>query len=108
MIRVENIETPNGNKAVNQFHIEITGYSVDIFQSYSTTIAVHDRKNNIMFINKDYYKYSRTTSKYYNIWLNDYVFQTKFSGRDYAEYQLLSDDQFTTAVLKMINDRMKN
>ena len=106
MIRVENIETPNGNKAINQFHIELTGHGVDVFQSYSTTIAVHDKRGKTMYVNEDYYKYSRTTSKYYKIWLNDYVLPFIFKSE--LEYQVLSNDNFILAVTAFINKRIKN
>ena len=106
MIRVENIETPNGNKAINQFHIELQGFGVDVFQSYNSTIAVHDKRNKTIYINKDYYKYSRTTSKYYNIWINNYILPFIFKSE--LEYKMLDNENFISTVTTFINHRIKN
>jgi hypothetical protein len=99
MIKVENIETPKGNKAINQFYIYLKGRGVSLFQSYRTTIAAHDTKTKKIYINKDYYKYSRTTTKYYNIWINDYILPLVFASE--LEYIMLDDNQFQDIVLKL-------
>lgn len=34
------------------------------FQSYDTTIAIYNKDNNMLFLNKEYWNYSRTTLKH--------------------------------------------
>ena len=60
MFKIENLTSPNGNKVANQFQIKVSnGY---IFQSYESTVAAWSSKRKV--INKYYYKYSNTTTKY--------------------------------------------
>lgn len=75
---VENIENNNGNKAVNQFDIQITfsGTKIYAFQSYETLIGLfvtNGAYNGTLYLNEDYYKYSKTTSKYLKIWKREYI-----------------------------------
>nr|DAQ35440.1 MAG TPA: hypothetical protein [Caudoviricetes sp.] len=66
MVQVQNMLSKKGNKVANQFEIFGNGYIV--FQSYSTVIAVI--KNRTLYVDKAYY--SRTTSKYLNIFKDDH------------------------------------
>lgn len=75
---VQNIENANGNKAVNQFDIQITfsGIKIYAFQSYETVIGIfvtNGAYNGTLYLNEDYYKYSKTTSKYLKIWKREYI-----------------------------------
>lgn len=65
---VKNLYSNKGNKVFNQFKITQTkkDYTKHIFQSYSTTIAQIEYKNNgkqIIFDNNALH-YSRTTNRY--------------------------------------------
>ena len=66
-IKVRNMVSNKGNKIANQFEIDI-GDSV-YFQSYKSIIAL--RKNGNVFLDKNYWDYSRTTGKYRNIFLGE-------------------------------------
>lgn len=65
-MQVQNMISRKGNKVANQF--EIFGNGVIVFQSYSTTISVI--KNRTLYVDRGYY--SRTTSKYLNIFKDDH------------------------------------
>lgn len=67
-MQVKNMTSNKGNKVANQFIIEYGNFTA--FQSYSTLIAVYDCKNDTMYI--DSQKYSMTTSKYTNIFIDEY------------------------------------
>jgi hypothetical protein len=67
-VKVYNMTSPNGNKVANQF--EIYTDKGKYFQSYKTIIALVDNKGQV-FLDKYKWNYSRTTSKYRNIFLND-------------------------------------
>lgn len=60
--------SPKGNKVANQFILEFGNYTA--FQSYSTLIAVYDRENDTLYQDENFY--SRTTSKYLNMFINEY------------------------------------
>lgn len=53
-----------------------------VFQSYRTVIAAV--KNRILYIDENFY--SRTTSKYLNIWIRDFA-------RGYSEKKEVSNDE---------------
>ena len=83
-MRVENMRSPNGNQVPNQFIIWTD--EGKYFQSYRSIIAFVDNNNNI-FLDEDYWDYSRTTSKYRNIFLKENTEQTKYSIKT-GEYEL--------------------
>ena len=56
----------------NQFIIHTK--TAVIFQSYATTVTAYDRKSGVMYVSEK--KYSRTTSKYTNRFLNEYPWAT--------------------------------
>jgi len=68
IMRVENIRTPAGNRAVNQFIIRDS--SVTYFQSYGTIIAKRDNFGRV-YLDQNFWDYSRTTGKYRNIFLHE-------------------------------------
>lgn len=65
-MQVQNMVSRKGNKVANQF--EIYGNGCIVFQSYQTVIAAI--KNRVLYVDKAYY--SRTTSKYLNIFKCDH------------------------------------
>ena len=66
-VRVSNMYSTNGNLVPNQFKIYTSEGSY--FQSYRTVIAFIDN-NGKVFLDEDSWDYSRTTSKYRNLFLN--------------------------------------
>ena len=83
-MRVENMRSPKGNQVPNQFIIWTD--EGKYFQSYRTIIAFVDNNNNV-FLDEDSWNYSRTTSKYRNIFLRENTEQTKYSIKT-GEYKL--------------------
>ncbi len=64
---VTNMTSSNGNKVANQFLIWTE--EAQYFQSYQTIIAKRDNEGNI-YLDKNRYDYSVTTSRYRNKYLN--------------------------------------
>ena len=56
--------------ADNQYIIKIGGKL--IFQSYESTMAVYDTENGFIRLDNNKDNYTRTTSKYLNMFLRDY------------------------------------
>ena len=81
---VSNMTSPKGNQVPNQFIIWAN--EGKYFQSYRTTIAFIDNNGNV-FLDKDYWDYSRTTGKYRNIFLGETRDQTMYSIKT-GEYEL--------------------
>lgn len=82
-VKVANMKSPAGNNIPNQFEIEVGG---DIyFQSYKTIIAVKTSKG--IILDKNYWDYSRTTSKYRNIFLGEKTYETAGKIKS-GEYKL--------------------
>lgn len=73
---VENLRSPRSGEAVkNQFAvycIDRDGDRAICFQSYKTVIAVKKAHSHTVKVNKRFY--SRTTSKYLNVFLTDYCY----------------------------------
>lgn len=67
-MKVSNMLSTKGNKVANQFIIEYGNFTA--FQSYSTLIAVYDNKSDTLYQDENFY--SRTTSKYLNMFINEY------------------------------------
>lgn len=67
-MKVSNMLSHKGNKVANQFILEFGNYTA--FQSYSTLIAVYYHKNDTLYLDEK--KYSVTTSKYTNIFIEQY------------------------------------
>tara|TARA_R100000664_G_scaffold16320_1_gene25065 strand:- start:855 stop:1124 length:270 start_codon:yes stop_codon:yes gene_type:complete len=66
-VKVSNMYSTNGNLVPNQFKIYTSEGSY--FQSYRTVIVFIDN-NGKVFLDEDSWDYSRTTSKYRNLFLN--------------------------------------
>ena len=66
-MKVSNMISNSGNKIANQF--EILTDTARFFQSYNSIIAKVDYDNNIT-LDSHYWNYSKTTSKYRNMFLN--------------------------------------
>lgn len=69
-MKVKNLESKNGNEIANQF--EITSSDGRYFQSYDSIIVFipNDRSKPIQ-LDEAYWDYSKTTSKYRNIFLGE-------------------------------------
>lgn len=65
-MKVSNITGVKGNKIANQFIIRDDN-GVEYFQSYKSIIA--KVSNGQVYLDEFYYDYSRTTSKYRNLFL---------------------------------------
>ena len=68
-MKVQNMTSNNGNKIANQFII----YDGDVwyFQSYKSIIVMKDTLNGQIYLDRHYWDYSTTTSKYRNIFLGE-------------------------------------
>ena len=90
MIKAKNIISDKGNPITNQIIITDKKKNTLTFQSYDSIIAVKswDKDGKRKILLDDYYwNYSRTTSKYRNIFLNEYTEQTRRKIRN-GEYKL--------------------
>ena len=82
--KATNMLSSRGNPVPNQFVIHTKDGKY--FQSYRSIIAFIDN-NNKVFLDEYYWDYSRTTSKYRNIFLKENTDQTKYSIST-GEYKL--------------------
>ncbi len=67
-MKAYNLTSSNGNKIPNQLEI-ICKNGTKYFQSYNSIIVKQTYNNT--YLDSYYYNYSRTTSKYRNIFLNE-------------------------------------
>ena len=67
-MKVSNMLSVKGNKVANQFIIEYGNFTA--FQSYNTLIAVYSHENDTLYQDENFY--SRTTSKYLNMFIEQY------------------------------------
>jgi len=84
-MRVENMISKNGNKVANQFIISINGKGT-FFQSYKSIIA--GKTPNGIILDKNYWNYSVTTSRYRTQFLGETTKETQ-AKIDSGEYQLV-------------------
>lgn len=77
-VSVENMVSSRGNIVPNQFVIKANGYIY--FQSYSTVICCINEYNDELTIDSGAYNYSKTTSKYLNMFLHDYFYGVDVKG----------------------------
>jgi hypothetical protein len=77
-MKVENIESNNGNKIANQFVITDDKQN-EYFQSYNSMIVKKDYEGNQVkiYLDQKYWNYSNTTGKYRNIFLGETITETK-------------------------------
>lgn len=64
---INNMKSNKGRTVPNQYVIRLD--NCDVFQSYETVIAIRDYDLDEVYLNKEYYDYSKTTSKYRNKYL---------------------------------------
>ena len=82
MVKVRNITSERSGESVrNQFIIKVDG--VKYFQSYDTTIAKYDYRNNKLYVVRGATDYSTTTSKYFYKFLRDEVGLSVYSKKDF-------------------------
>ena len=75
--KVENMLSNRSNKPVaNQFKITMQN-GLEVFQSYETIIVIKDKKNNEIYLDKNAWDYSNTTSRYRKLYLNEDTKTTK-------------------------------
>ena len=74
-MKVENMLSDRGNKIANQFIIEDNNGN-DWFQSYKSIIVLINSEGQV-YLDEYYWDYSRTTSKYRNIFLNESTKETQ-------------------------------
>ena len=95
MIKAKNIISDKGNPITNQIIITDTKKDSETFQSYNSIIAVKKWKKSgsgspwkkEVLLDQFYWNYSRTTSKYRNIFLNEYTERTRNKIKS-GEYKL--------------------
>ena len=68
-VKVTNMVSSRGNKVANQFVIEHGDFVT--FQSYSTQIATFNTETKELEVGE--WSYSRTTMKYFKMFINDYT-----------------------------------
>ena len=88
-LSVQNMKGNSGNEVPNQFEIFGTddeGNPIKVFQSYSTTIAEVHAGGRII-LDKEKWNYSKTTSKYRNIFLRETTKETEAKIAS-GEYEL--------------------
>lgn len=71
-LKVNNIISAKGNSIANQFEIRDYKNGASYFQSYETIIA--KIKDDKVTVDRQSWDYSRTTSKYLNVFLDDFNF----------------------------------
>ena len=64
---INNMKSNKERTVPNQYVIRLD--NCDVFQSYETVIAIRDYDLDEVYLNKEYYDYSKTTSKYRNKYL---------------------------------------
>jgi hypothetical protein len=77
-MKVENIESNNGNKIANQFVITDDKQN-EYFQSYNSMIVKKDYEGDQVkiYLDQKYWNYSNTTGKYRNIFLGETIKDTR-------------------------------
>ena len=90
-MKVRNMESSSGNTIANQFIISDTenDFQVEYFQSYDSIIAKKLYKGiSEITLDRHYWNYSVTTSKYRNLFLGETKKETQ-AKIDSGEYQLV-------------------
>ena len=82
MIKASNIISDKGNPITNQIIITDKKKDTETFQSYNSIIAIKDYKKGKTTLDDYYWNYSRTTSKYRNIFLNETTKETVKKVKD--------------------------
>ena len=66
-MNVSNLSSPRGNDVPNQFEIQTP--TATYFQSYNSIIV--KKEGGITYLDEHYWNYSKTTSKYRNLFLGE-------------------------------------
>lgn len=86
MIKVKNITNPNNYRSINN-QFEIYTDEGAFFQSYSSIIVKIAK--GITYLDEYYWDYSRTTSRWRNVFLNETTQETKAKIKS-GEYKLIN------------------
>ena len=86
MIKVKNITNPNNYRSINN-QFEIYTDEGAFFQSYSSIIVKIAK--GITYLDEYYWDYSRTTSRWRNVFLNETTKETKAKIKS-GEYKLIN------------------
>ena len=86
-ITVSNIMSDQGNTIANQFRIIDHKHNTSYFQSYDSIIV--KSVNGKVFLDVKYWKYSRTTGTYRNIFLGETRKETETKIKS-GEYKLVN------------------
>lgn len=76
--QVKNMTSDKGNKIANQFIIKTR--SAVLFQSYDSIIVKKTSKN--IYLDRNYWDYSKTTGKYRNMFLGETKKETEQKIKD--------------------------
>lgn len=98
-ISVENMKSSKGNLVPNQFII--TTKDSIYFQSYKTLIARINKKTNKVYLDTNYWDYSRTTSKYLYQFIQE--FRGCFVGLSKKKIIELANDKNYSIYFKNLN-----
>ena len=81
---INNMKSNKERTVPNQYVIRLNNCSV--FQSYATVIAIHDYDLDEVYLNKEYYNYSKTTSRYRNkyLGLNTKQIEQKIKSKEFV------------------------
>ena len=82
MIKARNIISDKGNPITNQIIISDEKKDTETFQSYNSIIAIKEYMPLKITLDDYYWNYSRTTSKYRNMFLNETTEETKRKIKD--------------------------
>lgn len=74
-MKVENLESSKGNKIANQFQVR-TEKGI-FFQSYNSLICFVSNDGTSTILDEKFWDYSKTTSKYRNIFLGETTKETQ-------------------------------
>lgn len=97
-VKVEGFSGRSGKNVLNQYLITV-GNKI-IFQSYQTIIAEYNIKNERLTTYGNPYKFSRTTSKYFNEYLNKIGLYGIVCQQIKEKYKEFSDSK--TIIFKLI------
>jgi len=88
-MNVTNMTSSNGNKVANQFRV-VGDNKDEYFHSYRSIIVKKDYKNEFVkiYLDKKYWNFSNTTSKYRNKFLNETTKETMAKIKS-GEYKLV-------------------
>ena len=73
-MKVSNLTSTRGNEVPNQFEIQTP--TASYFQSYDSIIVKRER-GGITYLDEHYWNYSKTTSKYRNLFLGETTKETQ-------------------------------